>query len=81
MNISLVCPASLPATQFGGILFLGVHIANKLSKVGHNVTIYTTDLDFSKEKAIFNKNLPKIEKINDFQIKRTHVLWAIYLFF
>ena len=32
MKISLVCPASLPATQFGGIMFLGVEIATELAK-------------------------------------------------
>ena len=47
MKIALVCPASLPATQFGGILFLGVDIAKELSNKNHEVTIYTTDLDFA----------------------------------
>lgn len=81
MKISLISPASLPATQFGGILFLAVHIASKLSNDGHDVSIYTTDLDFSHDKAFFNKNLPNQEKIKNFQIKRTHVFWSIYLFF
>ena len=45
MKIALVCPASLPATQFGGIMFLCIHIAKKLSNDGHNLTIYTTDLE------------------------------------
>ena len=47
MKISLVCPASLPATQFGGILFLSVDIAKVASNLGHQVTIFTTDLDFA----------------------------------
>jgi len=47
MKIALVCPASLPATQFGGIVFLAVDLAQEISEMGHNVTIYTTDLDFS----------------------------------
>ena len=47
MKIALVCPASLPATQFGGIVFLAVDLAREISKMGHHVTIYTTDLDFS----------------------------------
>ena len=47
MKIALVCPASLPATQFGGIVFLAVNLADEMSKLGHDVTIYTTDLDFS----------------------------------
>ena len=46
MKIALVCPASLPATQFGGILFLFVDIAKESSNYGHDVTIYTTDLGF-----------------------------------
>ena len=40
MKIALVCPASLPATQFGGILFLCLDIAKESSKRGHDVTIY-----------------------------------------
>ena len=47
MKIALVCPASLPASQFGGILFLFVDIAKESSNCGHDVTIYTTDLDFA----------------------------------
>ena len=47
MKIALACPASLPATQFGGILFLSIHIAKRLSDEGHEMTIYTSDLDFA----------------------------------
>jgi len=81
MRIALVCPASLPATQFGGILFLAVDIATELSKEGHLVTIYTTDLDFANNPKFFNKKLPRIEKVNNFLIKRTHVWFAYKLFF
>ena len=56
MKIALVCPASLPATQFGGIVFLAVDIAREISELGHDVTIYTTDLDFSNGSNKFNKN-------------------------
>ena len=31
MNVALVCPASLPAVQFGGILFLCVDLAKEIS--------------------------------------------------
>jgi len=76
MKIALCCPASLPATQFGGILFLVVDIAKELSKVGHSVTIYTTDLDFANNANTFNKKLPKSEVLENFTIKRSHVwLW------
>ncbi len=81
MRIALVCPASLPATQFGGILFLCVDIARELSGKNHDVTIYTTDLDFANNPKTFNKNLPRIEKINKFMIKRTHVWFSVKLFF
>ena len=47
LKIALVCPASLPATQFGGILFLCVDIARELSKIGNDITIFTTDMDFA----------------------------------
>ena len=63
MKIALCCPASLPATQFGGILFLCLDIAKESSKHGHDVTIYTTDLDFANNPKTFNKNLPRKEKI------------------
>ena len=73
MKIALTCPASLPATQFGGIMFLCVHVAKKHCQIdGHELTIYTTDLDFANTTK-FNKKLPKEEKIENFFIKRTHV--------
>ena len=52
MKIALVCPASLPATQFGGILFLCVDLAKEFSKSNNNVTIYTTDLDFANKYSL-----------------------------
>lgn len=81
MKIALACPASLPATQFGGILFLAVDIASELAKQGNDVTIYTTDLDFANNPRFFNKNLPREETINHFKIKRTHVWFSFKLFF
>jgi len=81
MKIALCCPASLPATQFGGILFLCLDIAKESSKRGHDVTIYTTDLDFANNPKTFNKNLPRNEKIQNFWIKRSHTWFSINLFF
>jgi glycosyltransferase involved in cell wall biosynthesis len=81
MKIAFVCPASLPATQFGGIMFLCVNISKKLSSIGHNLTIYTTNLDFANNTNTFNKKLPKNEKIENFIIKRTNVWFSIFLFF
>ena len=37
MKIALVCPASLPATQFGGIVFLATDLAREMSKIGHGI--------------------------------------------
>ena len=81
MKIALTCPASLPATQFGGIMFLCVHIAKKLSNDGHSITIYTSDLDFGNNTNTFNRNLPREEKIGKFTIKRSHVWMSTFLFF
>ena len=81
MKIGLVSPASLPATQFGGILFLMLDIAREASNLGHDVTIYTTDLDFANNAHTFNKNLPKKEKIDNFHIVRSHVWFYKQLFF
>lgn len=81
MKIALVCPASLPATQFGGILFLCVDIARESAKGGHDVTIYTTDLDFANNANTFNKNLPRLETHEGFNINRTHVWFSFKLFF
>ena len=81
MKIALVCPASLPATQFGGIVFLAVDLAQEISEMGHNVTIYTTDLDFSNGPNKFNKKLPRIEKFEKFLINRTHAWFSLKLFF
>ena len=81
MKVGIICPASMPATQFGGILFLGVDIARELSNQNHQVTIYTTDLDFANNPKTFNKKLPKEENIQNFKIKRSHVWFSIKLFF
>ena len=81
MKIALTCPASLPATQFGGILFLSIHIAKNLSEEGHEMTIYTSDLDFANNASTFNKELPTKEKIDKYTIKRTHVWFSTFLFF
>ena len=81
MKIALSCPASLPATQFGGIMFLCLDIAKESSKLGHDVTIFTTDLDFANNPKTFNKKLPRIEKIQNFLINRSHGWFSIQLFF
>ena len=81
MKIGITCPASLPATQFGGILFLGVDIARELSNLNHQVTIYTTDLDFANNPNTFNKKLPREENVQNFKIKRSHVWLSLKLFF
>ncbi|ABX12020.1 glycosyltransferase family 4 protein [Nitrosopumilus maritimus] len=80
MKIALTCPAFLPATQFGGILFLCLDIARFVSK-NHETTVYTTDLDFDNSVNKFNSELPKIEKYEKFVIKRNHVFFKIKLFF
>ena len=81
MKIAIVCPASLPATQFGGIVFLAVDIAREISALGHDVTIYTTDLDFSNGPNKFNQKLPRTEKIENYFINRTHSWFSVKLFF
>lgn len=81
MKLLLTCPASLPATQFGGILFLCVDIAKEMSRKGHQVKIFTTDLDFANNPKTFNKKLPRQEKVDNFIICRSHVWFAIQLFF
>ena len=81
MKIALCCPASLPATQFGGILFLCVDLAREFSKNDNQVTIFTTDMDFANNPKTFNKNLPKKEKFDNFLIKRTHVWFSFALYF
>ena len=81
MKIALTCPASLPATQFGGILFLSIYIAKYLSNIGHQMTIYTSNLDFANNASTFNKKLPSQEKIEKYFIKRTNVWFSAFLFF
>jgi glycosyltransferase involved in cell wall biosynthesis len=49
--------------------------------MGHDVTIYTTDLDFSNGANKFNKQLPRTEKFEKFTINRTHVWFSLKLFF
>ena len=81
MKIALVCPASLPATQFGGIVFLSIDLAREFSELGHDVTIYTSDLDFANGPTKFNKALPRLEKFEKFKINRTHTWFSVKLFF
>ena len=81
MKIALVCPASLPATQFGGIVFLPIDLAREFSELGHDVTIYTSDLDFANGPTKFNKSLPRLEKFEKFKINRTHTWFSVKLYF
>ena len=81
MKIALVSPASFPATQFGGIMFLVADIAKEATNLGNDVVIYTTDLDFANNASTFNKNLPKKETLDNYTIKRSHVWFRINLFF
>ena len=81
MKIALVCPASLPATQFGGIVFLPIDLAREFSELGHDVTIYTSDLDFANGPTKFNKALPRLEKFEKFKINRTHTWFSVKLYF
>ena len=81
MKIAFTCPASIPATPFGGILIVSINFAKQLASLGHDVTIYTTDLNFEGSKIIFDKKLPRTEKINGFTIKRSHPLFRMFMFF
>ncbi len=81
MKIALVCPASLPATQFGGIMHLCLDIAKETSQLGHDVTIYTTDMDLANNAHTFNKKLPRVETFDKFKINRSHVWFYLQLFF
>ena len=81
MKIALICPAFLPASQFGGILFLFYDLARESSNSGHDVTVFTTDLDFANNLHTFNKHLPRIEKMHNFKINRTSIWFSFGLFF
>ena len=81
MKIALACPASLPATQFGGIMFLSLDIAKESAKLDHDVTIFTTDMDFANNAKTFNNDLPRQETIENFSINRSHTWFSIHLFF
>ena len=81
MKIALACPASLPATQFGGIMFLSLDIAKESAKLDHDVTIFTTDMDFANNAKTFNNDLPRQETIENFLINRSHTWFSIHLFF
>ena len=58
MRIAIISPASLPATQFGGILFVAVHIAKIAAKEKHKATIYTTALELANHASPYNKTIP-----------------------
>ena len=73
MKIAIACPASLPATQFGGIMFLAIEIARESTKMGNEAIVYTTDLDFANNAKVFNRDLPDDEIVEDVHIKRSHV--------
>lgn len=81
MKIALVCPASYPATQFGGILFLTLNIAKGLVQNNQQVTIFTSDLDAANNLHTFNPELPKNEIIDGVKISRSHVWFSIFLFY
>ncbi len=81
MKIAITCPASLPATPFGGILIIAVNLAKDFNNLGHDVTLYTSNLNFKDQKMIFDKKLPKIDNSNGFTIKRSNVILKIFTYF
>ncbi|MDA7960610.1 MAG: glycosyltransferase family 4 protein [Nitrosopumilus sp.] len=82
MKVAITCPASFPATQFGGIMFLAFNIARMARANGHEPTIYTTDLDFARARdGLFNKALPREEERDGVLIKRSHAYARIHRFF
>ncbi|CAI9832045.1 Glycosyl transferase group 1 [Nitrosopumilaceae archaeon] len=82
MKVAITCPASFPATQFGGIMFLAFNIARMARANGHDPTIYTTDLDFAREgDGLFNRDLPAEEERDGVRIRRSHVYARIQRFF
>jgi len=60
---------------------LSLDIAKESAKLGHDVTIYTTDMDFANNPNTFNKKLPRTEIFENFKIKRSHVWLSLKLFF
>jgi len=81
MKIAITCPASLPATPFGGILIIAVNLAKNFNNLGHDVTIYTSNLNFENKKMIFDKKLPRVDNSNGFTIKRSNVILKIFTYF
>ena len=81
MKIAITCPASLPATPFGGILIVAVNLAKNFNYLGHDVTIYTSNLNFKNKKMIFDKKLAEIDNSNGFTIKRSNVILKIFTYF
>ena len=62
-------------------MFLAVDLAREISELGHDVTIFTTDLDFTNGPNKFSKALPRLEKFEKFKINRTHTWFSLKLFF
>ena len=62
-------------------MFLAVDLAREISELGHDVTIFTTDLDFTNGPNKFSKALPRLEKFEKFKINRTHTWFSLRLFF
>ncbi len=58
MKIALSCPASLPATQFGGIMFLCLDIAKESSKLGQSCLVFNTII-FYKSRNVFSNEKTK----------------------
>lgn len=81
MKIAITCPASLPATPFGGILIVAANLAKNFNSLGHDVTIYTTDLNFKNKNMIFDKKLSRVDNSNGFKIKRSHVILKVFTYF
>ena len=82
MKVAVTCPASFPAIQFGGIMFLAHNIAKLAGLNGHEPAIYTTDLDFQRgDRGKFNRGLPREGEHDGVRIKRFHAYTQVKLFF
>ena len=56
MKILQIISSFPPAYSYGGALKVAYHLSKKLVSIGHDVTVYTTDVYDSKSRLIFETN-------------------------
>jgi glycosyltransferase involved in cell wall biosynthesis len=74
LHIAFLIPAFLPARDYGGPLTQMIHTAEEFIRLGHKVTVYTSN---ASSLTKFNQGLKPVEEIKGMTIKRFPIIASL----